>query len=48
VQSAEFRDLMAKDGATTVGSSRAAFDRHLNAEQTRWRGLINDANIKLE
>jgi tripartite-type tricarboxylate transporter receptor subunit TctC len=43
-----FREFMGKNGAIAVGSSQADFDRHLKVERVRWRGVISDANIKLD
>jgi tripartite-type tricarboxylate transporter receptor subunit TctC len=46
--STSFRDFMGKNGATTMGSSAAEFDRYLKTERGRWRGVISAANIKLD
>lgn len=48
VQTQAFREFFAKNGASPVGSTPAEFASYLKTEQTRWRALIIDANIKME
>ncbi len=47
-QSQPFRDFVSKNGLVAVGGTSGEFARYLNAEQARWRGVIAEANIKLE
>ena len=48
VQRPAFREFMAKNGALPVGSSAPEFARYMKVEQDKWRGVINEAGIKLE
>jgi tripartite-type tricarboxylate transporter receptor subunit TctC len=43
-----FKEFMASNGAASVGSTPTEFGNYLKSEQARWRGVITDANIKLE
>jgi tripartite-type tricarboxylate transporter receptor subunit TctC len=43
-----FREFMGKNGAIAMGGTAAEFDRYLKSERGRWRGVISDANIKLD
>ncbi|MEO8523618.1 MAG: tripartite tricarboxylate transporter substrate binding protein [Caldimonas sp.] len=48
VNSASFREHVAKGGGTIVASSPAEFEAHLKAERARWKKVIADAGIRLE
>lgn len=48
VNSASFRELVAKGGGTIVASSPAEFEAHLRSERARWKKVITDAGIQLE
>jgi tripartite-type tricarboxylate transporter receptor subunit TctC len=48
VQSQAFREFFAKNGASTVGSTPTELGSYLKSEQTRWRTVITEANIKLD
>ena len=48
VQTQSFREFFSKNGASPVGSTPIEFGNYLKSEQTRWRTVITEANIKLE
>ena len=48
VQTQAFREFFAKNGASPVGSSPNEFGNYLKSEQTRWRTVITEANIKMD
>jgi tripartite-type tricarboxylate transporter receptor subunit TctC len=48
VQTQAFRDFLAKNGASPVGGTATEFGSFLKSEQSRWRTVITEANIKLE
>ncbi|HWH83643.1 MAG TPA: tripartite tricarboxylate transporter substrate-binding protein [Burkholderiaceae bacterium] len=48
VNSASFREHVAKGGGTIVASSPAEFEAHLRVERARWKKVITDAGIRLE
>ena len=48
VQTQAFREFFAKNGASPVGSTNNEFGTYLKSEQTRWRTVITEANIKME
>ena len=47
-QAPAFREFMAKNGASAVGGTSADFGSFLKSEQTKWRNIITEANIKVE
>lgn len=48
VQTQAFREFFAKNGASPVGSTPNEWGNYLKSEQTRWRTVITEANIKME
>jgi tripartite-type tricarboxylate transporter receptor subunit TctC len=46
VMAPELRDRMLADGAEPVGSTPAAFQKHIAAEITKWRGVVKRAGVK--
>ena len=48
VQTQVFRDFLAKNGASPVGGTATEFGSFLKSEQTWWRTVITEANIKLD
>jgi tripartite-type tricarboxylate transporter receptor subunit TctC len=48
VQTPAFRDFFTKNGGVPVGNTAVEFGSFLKSEQTRWRSVISEANIKLE
>jgi len=48
VQTQAFRDFFTKSGGVPLGSTAVEFGSFLKSEQTRWRTVITEANIKLE
>lgn len=48
VQTHAFREFFAKNGASPVGSAPNEWGSYLKSEQTRWRTVITEANIKME
>ena len=47
-QTTAFREFMASNGAAAVGGTPAEFGSYLKVQQTRWRGVINEGNIRLD
>ena len=47
-QAPAFREFMAKNGASAVGGTSADFGSFLKSEQTKWRNIITEDNIKVE
>ena len=47
-QSKPFGDFAEKNGMSAVGGTSNEFANYLKAEQTRWRTVITEANIKLD
>ena len=48
LQSPEVRERFAADGSETVGSTPAAFERHIASEIARFRQVIRDVGIRRE
>lgn len=48
VMSPDVRNRMLTDGAEPVGSSPAAFQKHLAAEIAKWRGVVQNAGLQLK
>jgi tripartite-type tricarboxylate transporter receptor subunit TctC len=48
VMAPELRERMAGDGAEPVGSSPAAFQKHMASEITKWRKLVQSAHVKAD
>jgi tripartite-type tricarboxylate transporter receptor subunit TctC len=39
---------MLNDGAEPVGSTPAAFQKHMASEMAKWRGVVKRAHVKVE
>lgn len=48
VMSPELRDRMIADGAEPVGSTPAAFQKHIAIEMAKWRKVVKSAGVKAE
>jgi tripartite-type tricarboxylate transporter receptor subunit TctC len=44
----ELRERMLSDGAEPIGSTPAAFQKHLASEMAKWRRVVKSAGVKAE
>jgi tripartite-type tricarboxylate transporter receptor subunit TctC len=48
VMAPELRDRMLADGAEPIGSTPAAFQKHIETEMTKWRKVVKSAGVTAE
>jgi tripartite-type tricarboxylate transporter receptor subunit TctC len=48
VMAPELRDRMLADGAEPIGSSPAAFQKHIATEIAKWRTVVKKAGVTME
>jgi tripartite-type tricarboxylate transporter receptor subunit TctC len=44
----ELRDRMLSDGAEPIGSTPAAFQKHIATEMAKWRKVVKTAGVSAE